>query len=143
MKLKIAAIAAAVLLSQSALALPQACPTIAAVIETGISVVAKDQDGNTGWWGGIANATLGTTDNWTFAAGPVQSQSQDQADVKAKITEKLSILGDPIGPIENQDDGAVCLYTNQDHSFVAIAITPPIALDQASFTKLTRQAKRR
>lgn len=143
MKLKFAAAAVALMISQGALAQgqPQACPTLAQLQAVGTTMAWQDPEQGQ-WWGITPSNSFGTNDNWTFGAGPIASQSQ-QGVVEA-VNQKLATLGDAKGPIEVEVDGNtsyVCIYNNQAQDFIGVTITPPFALD--SVTKFLHQQARR
>ncbi len=134
MKLKLAAATVAIMLSQGAMAQgqPQSCPAVAQLQAVGVTIAMQDQQAQGQWFGVTPNNTFGTNNEWTFAAGPVESQSQQG--VLEAVNQKLSTLGEGMGPIASDDQDQqekmyICFYTNQSSDFVGITVTPPFAMD--------------
>lgn len=142
MKMKFAAAAIALMLSQGAIAqdAPQACPLVSELQSVGVTMPMQDQQAQGQWWGVTLNNTFGTTDNWTFVAGPVAAQSQQG--VITEVNDKLASLGEGMGPMASEDGTMFgCVYFNQQSDFLAVTITPPVAMDSAM--KFMRQVRRK
>ncbi|MGQ3887951.1 DUF4949 domain-containing protein [Legionella sp. CNM-1927-20] len=114
------------LISQSVFALtadkPDACPTIKALSAVGVN--SAEEFTKSGWITYRSSNSFETVNNWTLVVFFIEADNASEALVKAnKALPRLSLM---VGPSETGDNEWTCVYTNNDQSLMALAVTPPV-----------------
>ncbi|WP_131782690.1 DUF4949 domain-containing protein [Legionella gresilensis] len=126
MKFSKLVLALPLLVSQSVFALtadkPDACPSIKALSAVGVSNAEFVEDGNL-WVTYRPSNSFETADKWTLVVLPIEAKNASEAVSKAnKSLPNLALFEGP-----SEEDGMWgCIYTNNDYSLMAIAVTPPL-----------------
>lgn len=120
MKFKLLALAASLVLSQSAFAkwpLPQTCPSVGAFMDTGVTDAYQDSEGK---WVGEMKSKFNTTSLWTLIVGRFDAGSVSEALGLANLA--ISGLSFVRGPnADDLPDGcSLCLYQGKDAFAVAL-----------------------
>lgn len=112
---------------------PQICPSVSAIQAVGVSRTVIKLDNR--WYAGRRNQMYDTTDAWSFIIGNMNVVTANDAYNAA--TTALPSLVFRMGPFTGPIGKWVCLY-NTDESFPAVAVTTPIAVNDAAvfFQKL-------
>ncbi|MGQ3888451.1 DUF4949 domain-containing protein [Legionella sp. CNM-1927-20] len=126
MKISKLVFALPLVISQSVFAVtsdkPDACPTVKALSSIGVSNAEFVEDGDA-WVTYRPSNSFETADKWTLVVLPIEAKNASEAVSKAnKSLPSLTLLEGP-----REEDGMWgCLYTNNDYSLMAIAVTPPL-----------------
>lgn len=105
---------------------PQKCPGVASLIAGGVSRTVIQMDNR--WFAGRRHQLYDTTNLWTFVVGNIDVTTAKDAYNQA--AEALPTILFRMGPFSASDHW-VCLYNTDVHNFPAVAITNPIALEEA------------
>ena len=107
---------------------PQKCPDISDIQAVGVSHnAAQDTDGL--WFTGRRSQIYHTGSAWTFVIGKITATTVN--DAYSKATTGLSTLAFALGPVMGPVGKWVCYYRTGLNGYPAVAVYPPIALNNA------------